>query len=921
MAKSVEELVEDWAKKSLDKSGVMHYAKNAEINPEIGAALKSAVSKSGGKGGNLPDIQVFIETKHGRKIPVFIEVKGKIGDLGRRDEAGVLIVDNRTAKGDIDFKRVNKFAINGAIHYAETVVRGTKSYKESIAIGVNGWQNAEGALKTELAVYYVSQDKLCVPKKIADYSDLSFLKKSNLDDLIEKLDELELTEAEKEEKTREIENAIEIKLKELNQQMQDKLAISVDMRVSLVSGMIMAGLGVEDKVSPLDVADLKGDKGEKSHDGVIIHNKIASFLEARDLPSGKKEMILNVLAVPLLHGNLHNPKRGESPLKTVYTFLCKELMPYFTSKYHLDFTGRLFNVLNAWVKVPDGDQNDVVLTPRYVTNFMARLCGVNRKSYVWDYAVGSAGFLVSAMKLMLEDAKANCKSPDEYRKAESQIKMNQLLGIEKLPDVYMLAVLNMILMGDGSANIIHANSLTEYDGNYGQGKNKGQPFPADVFLLNPPYSAPGKGFVFVEKALSRMKHGRAAVLIQENAGSGEGDEYTSQILKHSSLIASIHMADIFKGKASVRTAVYVFEVGKPHNVKQMVKFIDFDNDGYTRQNRKKSGLDVNLRDTDDATGRYDEVVNLVLYGKKYLKIFLEDNFIEDTISLEGNDWTFAQHKKVDTTAKVEDFQKVVKEYLSWKVDEIIKQEDALGKNASPRLNLPQARAYADFKIGELFELKKGKRLTKASMLPGDIRFIGASATNNGITGFVGNDKYIHPSNTITVSYNGSVGEAFYQSERYWASDDINVFYAKFELTETRALYIIPLIRQQGKKYTYSNKWTKEKMENDRVRLPVLSKESRELDFAYMDAYIRELETARIRELEAARLRELEKYIFVTGLDNIELSKKEKLAMAQLKKLKPEVVSAILDGCEKLVVMGGNEWKQKVFHFCLDNGNS
>lgn len=140
------------------------------------------------------------------------------------------------------------------------------------------------------------------------------------------------------------------------------------------------------------------------------------------------------------------------------------------------------------------------------------------------------------------------------------------------------------------------------------------------------------------------------------------------------------MADIFKGKASVRTAVYVFEVGKPHNPRQVVRFIDFDDDGYTRQNRKKSGLDVNLRDTGNAAGRYEEVVNLVLYGRKHLKIFPEDCLIEDTISLSGNDWTFAQHKKVDTTAKIEDFQKVVKEYLSWKVGEIIRREDTLGKS-------------------------------------------------------------------------------------------------------------------------------------------------------------------------------------------------------------------------------------------------
>lgn len=47
-------------------------------------------------------------------------------------------------------------------------------------------------------------------------------------------------------------------------------------------------------------------------------------------------------------------------------------------------------MLNAWVDIPDSDKNDVVLTPRYVTELMAKLAQVNKDSYVWDYAVGSA---------------------------------------------------------------------------------------------------------------------------------------------------------------------------------------------------------------------------------------------------------------------------------------------------------------------------------------------------------------------------------------------------------------------------------------------------------------------------------------------------------------------------------------------------
>jgi hypothetical protein len=134
------------------------------------------------------------------------------------------------------------------------------------------------------------------------------------------------------------------------------------------------------------------------------------------------------------------------------------------------------------------------------------------------------------------------------------------------------------------------------------------------------------------------------------------------------------MADIFHGKAGVQTAVYVFEVGKAHDVKQIVRFIDMSKDGYTRQNRKKSSLDVNLRNNDHANERYNEIVDLVNHGKSYLHYFTEDEYIEDTITLDGNDWTFSQHKKIDTIPTEADFMKVVSDYLSWEVGQVLKGE-------------------------------------------------------------------------------------------------------------------------------------------------------------------------------------------------------------------------------------------------------
>jgi hypothetical protein len=283
MAKSVEEQVENWAKQQLLSLGVHAYAKTQAINNEIEDALSKWPSKNGGAGPNYPDIKVFIQTAQGMKIPVMIEVKGKKGALFKSDETGNPLLKNTNASGKSDYKSINNYALNGAIHYANGVIAGSKSYKSVIAIGMNGWMNADGTLATELAVYYVSQDYFLVPKEIAKYSDLSFLDKKHEKELVEKIASLSLTEAEKEEKTRDIENAIERSLKDLNQKMHDELHISAQMRVFLISGMIIAGLGHHDEkggciVAPLDTAELTGERGKESNDGVKIYNKIVSVL-------------------------------------------------------------------------------------------------------------------------------------------------------------------------------------------------------------------------------------------------------------------------------------------------------------------------------------------------------------------------------------------------------------------------------------------------------------------------------------------------------------------------------------------------------------------------------------------------------------------------------------------------------------------
>ncbi len=140
-----------------------------------------------------------------------------------------------------------------------------------------------------------------------------------------------------------------------------------------------------------------------------------------------------------------------------------------------------------------------------------------------------------------------------------------------------------------------------------------------------------------------------------------------------------------------------------------------------------------------------------------------------------------------------------------------------------------------FQISELFNVQKGKRLTKADMKDGKIRFIGASAINNGITAYISNDEHLHPQNTITLSYNGSIGEAFYQDEMFWASDDVNVLYPKFKMNREMAFFIIPLLKTAGKRYAFIDKWKKEDMENSKIPLPV-DKDGNP-DYKYMENYI------------------------------------------------------------------------------------
>lgn len=168
----------------------------------------------------------------------------------------------------------------------------------------------------------------------------------------------------------------------------------------------------------------------------------------------------------------------------------------------------------------------------------------------------------------------------------------------------------------------------------------------------------------------------------------------------------------------------------------------------------------------------------------------------------------------------------------------LKNKPVTTKNVRPHGAL-SFENWADYRIDELFDIKKGKRLTKSDMVPGDVNFIGAISENNGVREKIETETPF-AANCITVNYNGSVGEAFYQSTPFWASDDVNVLYARefWRMNKYNALFIVTVLKANQYRFSYGRKWTLNKMKETVIKLP--AKEDGTPDFEYMEAYMKAL---------------------------------------------------------------------------------
>ena len=164
-------------------------------------------------------------------------------------------------------------------------------------------------------------------------------------------------------------------------------------------------------------------------------------------------------------------------------------------------------------------------------------------------------------------------------------------------------------------------------------------------------------------------------------------------------------------------------------------------------------------------------------------------------------------------------------------------EEIIGKVHNKTMNL-QDKTWKKFNLGELFSVKKGKRLIKDDMTEGNTPYISSINSNNGVSFYI-DEEPRHNGNVITVNYNGSVGYAFYQDKPFFASDAVNILTAKgWQMTPEIGIFISTVITNERYRFSFGRSWKVERFIKSEIWLPVV--EDGNPDFDWMHKYISSL---------------------------------------------------------------------------------
>ena len=496
-----------------------------------------------------------------------------------------------------------------------------------------------------------------------------------------------------------------------------------------------------------------------------------------------------------------------------------------------DVMAIFFNEFNRYKAKSESGQ---VFTPDHITSFMYQITDTTKQDIVLDAACGSGAFLVKAMCNMVQEA-GGVRTQEAH-----EIAQTHLYGIEYDREIYALACANMLIHKDGKTNLEHMDSRSPEASWWMRDK------PITRVLMNPPFENKYGCLDIVENVLNNVPVGTVCAFILPDNKLEKARGRVRRWMQVHRLTKIIKLPkEIFSG---VTTSIFMFTVGTPQR----------NYDVFTCYMAEDGLETIKNQGRHDIRGRWEAI------EKQWVDIVRKQTGSETIKWINPYEHLSYQEEINVPMPTRADFMKRALAYALFKQGI---EEQPFFENARDHMlyGTPLEKEYEPFFIpvstpdlplgtdqwksfclggkDGLFTISKGSRLTKAEQREGRYNYVGASAFNNGITNHIGNDDQLCQAGTISVCYNGSIGEAFYQDEPYWATDDVNVLTPRFRISPHMAIFITTVIKNESIKYAFNNKWTKELMEKSEIILP--AKTDGTPDFEFMERYIQSLSYSKI----------------------------------------------------------------------------
>lgn len=631
MAKN--EIVTDlWVHDLLNQAEIHLDAQGSNIR-ELDEALKSASKRGTGSIG-YPEYCGIVDG-----FVIVIEDKANIQQHIAEDNG--IILD--------DVKSICDYAVNGALHYGRHIAKNT-TYKKIICIGVSGDEKHH-------RITPVFVDDTEYYRILPDVESFISFNSANIE-------EYYIREVLKEDTDKEKELADILKdAASLHEDLRNYGNLQDQQKPLVVSGILLA-LN-ERKQALLD--ELKGD--EVNTDGTIIYSAIETALKRANVaPEVKRDKILHQFGViqdtALL--NRINPALGETPLKYYTKFLYNHIFKAIKyTKSSEDYLGRFYGEFMSY-SGGDGQSLGIILTPKHITELFSDLVDLKPTDTVFDPCCGTGGFLISAMHKMLSQATTDAQ--------RLNIRKNQLHGIELQPYMFTIATTNMILRGDGKSNLINADFFDE-------SAEKMQLKGATVGMINPPYSQGSKKnpqlyeISFIEHLLDSLtQDGRCAVIVPQSTFTGKtSDEqnFKRSILKKHTLEGVITLnKDTFHG-VGVLPCIATFTAHRPHPTDKVVKFINFEDDGY------KVSPHIGLLETESAKDKKQHLLDVW-----FDRIEDDTKFCVKSTIEPDDEWLHSFYYFNDEIPSEEEFDKIIGDYLSFEFSMIMQDRKYLFEERS-----------------------------------------------------------------------------------------------------------------------------------------------------------------------------------------------------------------------------------------------